>query len=117
MTDSTPRRDSTDLVASILLLVVLVTAALIASTFGLFLGFASDACGTGTCDYALLNAGGALALFGPLVVGVAGLVVTIVRLVRRRRAYWVPLAAIITIAAVWWSGFGVVELAVQGSVS
>jgi hypothetical protein len=104
-----------DVVVTIVLLVLLPLLALAASYAGVLLAFASDACGADRCDAALMNTGFWAAVVSPWVVFVLGLVVTIVRLVRHRLAFWVPLLTIVVMAAAWFVSAAIVGAGVAAS--
>jgi len=81
-----------DVVASIILLVLGAIAFAVLAFASLFLAMMSDGCGSGTnCNYGVMTAGYFVALLVPPVVFVASAIWTIIRLVRRRLAWWVPL--------------------------
>lgn len=71
------------------------------SFISLFFAMISDGCMSGTCDYSLMTVGYLLSLAGPPVVFVAAIIWTIVRLTRRKRAWWVPLVGAAAALAVW----------------
>ncbi|MFJ4039322.1 hypothetical protein ACIPVB_14740 [Microbacterium sp. NPDC090007] len=104
-----------DVALTIVLLVLLPLLALGASYAGVLLAFASDACGADRCDIALMNLGFWAAVISPWVVLVLGLVVTIVRLVRHRLAFWVPLVTIVMMAAAWFVAAAIVGAGVSAS--
>ena len=94
-----------DLVLTIVLLVVMIGAALLASFFAVFLAFAGDSCGASTvCDYDRMSTGMLIALIGPLVVGLLARIAAVIVLVLRRLAFWIPIAGIVLIAAVFFGG-------------
>jgi hypothetical protein len=81
-------------------LLVLVAAFL--SFRGMFLGFGVDECGVVRvpCEPGLFRAGLITGFFSPWVVFVIALLLAIVLMAVRRRAFWVPLLAIaLTIGA------------------
>ena len=87
-----------DVVVSTVLLVLAVPLALVATYAGFFLVMASDSCGVSTeCSIPQITAGVGVAVVGPWV-GLLGLGVwAVVRLVRRRRAWWVSLLALLSV--------------------
>ena len=92
-----PAKDRTaDVVITIIELLLLFAGGLLLSFAGLFLVFASDSCGSGTteCSTDLIALGVAVAAGGPWVpiLGMGGWAV--VRMVRGRSAWWVPLATV-----------------------
>ncbi|MEH3079069.1 MAG: hypothetical protein PGN11_20825 [Quadrisphaera sp.] len=101
-----------------MLLLVAVAAALMATFAGFFLVMASDSCGTSLgneCSTLGLTAGVGVAALAPWA-GVLGLGVwAVVRLVRRRLAWWSALAALLAVPALWFAGAGLVWLSVGGA--
>ncbi|WP_219814072.1 DUF6264 family protein [Rathayibacter sp. AY1D9] len=84
-----------DLVLTIVLILVASAVTLLLSFFGLFFAMASDSCGgSNACDIGLIEGGMVLAAGGVWVPFLAALVVSIVLLVRRRIAFWVPVAGL-----------------------
>ena len=84
-----------DLVLTMVLILCALGATLLLSYFGLFFAMASDSCGgSNACDIGLIEGGMVLAAGGVWVPFVAALVVSIVLLVRRRIAFWVPAAGL-----------------------
>lgn len=84
-----------DIVATVVLLVVLVLGGLLTSFLGLFLVMASDSCGvTSECSEAGIVLGTAIAVAAPWIAIAAMGVWAVVRLVRRKLAWWVPMLAI-----------------------
>ena len=96
MTDgAAPRtRRTWDTVLTIVLLVVDLVTAVILSYLAIFLVFASDSCGVG-CNSDLLSFGVLLGFIAPYVAFAIALVVSIVLLVTKRRAFWVPIVAFV----------------------
>jgi glucan phosphoethanolaminetransferase (alkaline phosphatase superfamily) len=94
-----------DLVLTIVLLVVMIGAALLASFFSFFLAFASDSCGAAvTCDTDRIATGMLIAMIGPLLVGLLALIAAVVVLVLRRIAFWIPIVGIVLIVGVFVGG-------------
>lgn len=110
-----PARRGWDLVITVVLLVLLPLAALACSYAGFFLAFASDACGSVTCDYGVMNFGLWFAVLAPWVVLLLTVVVAIIRLVRHRIAFWVPLAGIALMAVTWFVAAAIVGAGVSAS--
>ena len=110
-----PRR-TWDLVLSIVLLVLSLGLGLVLFTIAPFLVMASDSCGASTvCDSGQIGAGFLVAWIGPAVVILLGIVATIVLLVVRRLAFWVPLAASLLAVGVFVLGAAIVVGGVEGA--
>ena len=94
-----------DLVLTIVLLVLMVGAALLASFLSFFLAFASDSCGaSATCDTDRIAAGMLVAMIGPLLVALLVLVAAIIVLVLKRIAFWIPIVGIMLVIGVFAGG-------------
>ncbi len=104
-----------DVVLTIVFLVLSPLAALAASYAGLFLAFAADACGSQNCNTDLMNLGLWSAVIAPWVVFLIAVVVSIVLLVTRRLAFWVPLAGMALMTALWFVSAAIVSLGVSAS--
>nr|WP_246852714.1 DUF6264 family protein [Naasia sp. SYSU D00948] len=105
-----------DLVLSIVLLSLSVLLGLLLLVMSPFLVMASDPCGAAfECDSDLMGAGFLVALIGPPLVLVAGIVTTIVLLVQRRLAFWVPLVASAVAIGVFVLGAAIVISGVPGA--
>ncbi len=104
-----------DVVLTIVFLVLSPLAALAASYAGLFLAFAADACGSQNCNTDLMNLGLWSAVIAPWVVFLIAVVVAIVLLVTRRLAFWVPLAGMALMTALWFVSAAIVSLGVSAS--
>jgi len=99
-----------DVVASIILLVLGAIAFAVLAFASLFLAMMSDGCGSGTnCNYGVMTAGYFVALLVPPVVFVAAAIWTIIRLVRRRLAWWVPLVGAAVALAAWGVGLAMMQ--------
>ncbi|MFS0794880.1 hypothetical protein [Microbacterium sp. 1P10AE] len=110
-----PARRGWDLALTIVLLVLLPLAALACSYAGFFLTFASDACGAVACDESLMNFGLWFAVIAPWGVLLVAVVAAIVRLVRHRITFWVPLAGIVLMAALWFVAAAIVSAGISAS--
>lgn len=104
-----------DIVVSCVLLAGDVVLALMMSFFGFFLAMASDPCGAMDCNTGLIGIGVLTAVILPWVVLIAAVVVSIVLLVRRRLAFWVPLVAAALIVSSWFVGAAIATAGVPGS--
>jgi hypothetical protein len=97
-----------DLVLSVVLLVLLILFSLGASYAAVFLAFAADACTAATCDYDVMNVGFWFAVVSPWVVLLLAAALTIVQLVRRRVAFWIPLVAAVLEVGLWFVAAAIV---------
>jgi hypothetical protein len=105
-----------DLVLTIVLAVLMIGAALLASFLSFFLAFASDPCGSGiTCDYDRMGTGMLIAMIGPLMVGMLALIATVIVLVLKRIAFWIPLVGIVLVVAVFVGGAALTISGVPGA--
>lgn len=99
-----------DRAATIVLLIVCGVAAAVASSLSGLLGFASDGCFEG-CDSGLIAAGMRVGAVGPWVLTIAAVLVAGVLLGRRQVAWYVPVVALVLMAAPFLIGLGIVESA------
>jgi uncharacterized BrkB/YihY/UPF0761 family membrane protein len=95
-----------DRVVTVLLLVGLALLVPIAGFMGLLTAMASDGCGANTCNGALMTLGVGTSAISSVLVGIAALVWVIVRWVRGRSTWWVPLVAVVVGAVLWALGAG-----------
>lgn len=114
---SGPRRVA-DVVASVVLLVLLAVEAVVAAMgiLLLSLGFSSCAAPGNTCDQGL---GGAVVYVGPVLVAfvsVAALVVSMVRLVKRRLTWPVPLLGAGLVVVVFFVARALADMAVTRGI-
>jgi hypothetical protein len=99
-----------DVVASSILLVLGLIGFSIVAFASLFLAMVSDGCGSGTsCDFGVMTAGYFVALLGPPLVFLATAIWTIIRLVRRSLAWWLPLVGGAAALAVWGVGVAMMQ--------
>lgn len=93
----------TDRIVAILLLVGSGAVAAALSFAGLFLVMGTDSCGTGTteCNTDLFVVGWVLTMGTPLVGFLVTAIVTIVRMTRGLRAFWVPVAGTLAYGAAY----------------
>ena len=92
-----PAKDRTaDVVVTIIELIMLGLGGVLLSFFGFFLVFASDSCGISEthCSTGQIALGVVVAAGGPWLVILGMGAWAVVRLVRRRSAWWVPLLAV-----------------------
>lgn len=97
-----------DVVLTIVLLVLLALVAAFASAIAPWFGMAGDFCRV--CDGDLMTTGMLVSLLSPWVAWLAAVVVGIVLMVRRRLAFWAPLAGFGLLLASWFLGFGLLGL-------
>ncbi|WP_107767651.1 hypothetical protein [Nocardioides terrigena] len=104
--DDLPRQTSTvERAVTALLMVGLAVLVPIASFFGIFFGVGYDGCvGDNPCDTGRLALGSAVGAVSPPVVFLATLVWVMVRIARRRSAWWVPLVGLAVGTAIWVLG-------------
>lgn len=119
-TSAPPRRPVIvwDLVPTIVLLVVMVGLALLASFFSFFLAFAGDSCGASvTCDTDRIAAGMLVAMIGPLAVALLALIAAVVVLVLKRIAFWIPILGIVLVVGVFVGGAALTASGVPSTTS
>ncbi|WP_404434398.1 hypothetical protein [Microbacterium lacus] len=80
-----------DVGVTVVLLVVDAALAFAASVMGMFLIMASDPCGVRDCSNDLIVLGWLIGMILPWIVFIVTSIVCIVRLVRRKVAFWVAL--------------------------
>ncbi|TXN31913.1 hypothetical protein FVP33_03045 [Lacisediminihabitans profunda] len=104
-----------DLVLSILLTLLGLGIGALVSLSSIFLVMAADSCGgSRECNLPQLTGGWLIAMIGPSVVMLVTLVLTVVRLVRRRMTWWLPLTGIVVELLVWWGAVSLVFASVPG---
>lgn len=104
-----------DLVLTILLLVADIVIAGAASVMGMFLVMASDPCGVRECVNELIMIGWLMGMILPWIVLIVVLVLSIVLLVKRRHAFWMPLVGAAGIVLVLFLAFAVTAAGVPGA--
>jgi hypothetical protein len=103
-----------DLVLTIVLLALMVGAGALLFFFSFFLVFASDSCGASSqCDYHRMSTGWLIAMILPIAVGLLALIATIIVLVLRRIAFWIPLVGIALMVGAFVLGAAVTASGVQ----
>ena len=105
-----------DLVITIVLLVLDGVLAAIMSFFGFFLAMAGDSCGARDCSADLIAVGLMVAVALPWIVLITVAVVSIVLLVKRRLAFWVPLVGAVLIIGSWFVGAMIASAGVPGAL-
>lgn len=104
----------TDLMASIVLVLIAVVANIIVTATAVPLVLLTDSCDL-TCNYTVIESGFIFALVVPSILTLIGIFITILRVITRKLAFWVPLA---TIAAALLSlviGTAVMILGIPGA--
>lgn len=100
-------------VADVTVSVILMSAGVLGfatlAFMSLFLVMMSDGCFGDRCNTGLMSVGWLIALAAPPVVFIAAVVWTIIRLARRKLAWWVPLAGAVLSAAIWFGGVGIMN--------
>jgi len=106
---------SDNVLATVLLFLLLLLVAAFLSFRAMFLGFWVDACGVVTipCEPGLFRAGRLAGVFSPWVIFVVALLLSIVLIAIRRRAFWVPLLAIVLAVGSHIVASVLVDLAMQ----
>jgi len=105
-----------DLVITIVLLVLDGVLAAIMSFFGFFLAMAGDSCGARDCNAAFIAIGLMVAVALPWILLIIVAVASIVLLVKRRIAFWVPLAGAVLIIGSWFVGAMIASAGVPGAL-
>lgn len=98
-----------DVTVSVILMFAGVLGFATLAFMSLFLVMMSDGCFGDRCNASLMSAGWLIALGVPPVVFVAAVVWAIVRLVRRRIAWWVPVAGAVLGVSIWFIGVGMMN--------
>jgi hypothetical protein len=109
-----PERNVPDLVLTIVLLALTAALGAAVSVMGLFLVMASDSCGASSeCDSNLIGLGVLFAVVAPWLCWIPALVVVIVRQVKHRLTWWVPVLAGVAYVPVVVGAFLVVNAGVR----
>lgn len=107
-------RNVPDLVVTIVLLALTAALGAAVSFMGLFLVMASDSCGASSeCDSNLIGLGVLFAVVAPWLCWIPALVVVIVRQVKHRLTWWVPVLAGVAYVPVVVVAFLVVNAGVR----
>lgn len=94
-----------DVVLTIVFLVGLVVLTAFASFMGLFLVMASDSCGVRDCSTELITIGWLVGTLLPWVVLIAAAIVSIVFMVKRKLAFYIPLLGAVGVGGALVLGF------------
>ncbi|MFJ3958821.1 DUF6264 family protein [Arthrobacter sp. NPDC090010] len=98
-----------DLIATIILIVVGVVGFAFLGFLTLFLSMMSDGCYADRCNTGLMSAGWLIALAVPPAVFVGAVIWTVIRLARRKTAWWVTLASAGLSILIWAAGAGLMQ--------
>ena len=104
-----------DVAVTVILLVIDAALAFAASVMGMFLIMASDPCGVRDCGNDLIVLGWIIGMVLPWLVLIATGIIAIVRLVRRKLAFWVALLGALGIALALLIAFMVTAAGVPSS--
>ncbi|GAA3027715.1 hypothetical protein GCM10010462_13130 [Microbacterium dextranolyticum] len=99
-----------DVVASVILMVAGVIGFGLLAFMSLFLVMMSDACYNDRCNTGVMSVGWLIAMAGPPLVFVAAIVWTIIRLARRKAAWWLTLAGAAVGIVLWFIGVGLMNV-------
>lgn len=103
MTSSQPPRTrrSWDTILTIVLVILFAGWAIVCAFAGVAIAFVGDSCGASAqCNTDQIGTALYVGIGGPLVIGVIIIVATIVRLVRKRLAFFVPLIGLVLAPAI-----------------
>jgi uncharacterized BrkB/YihY/UPF0761 family membrane protein len=115
-TTTQPARATWDVVLTIVLGVAGIGLVILLGFLGIFLAFASDSCGTSTCNTDQIGTGMLVAVVAPAALFLVALVIAVVRLVKKRRAFWVILVGYAVAILGWVAGAALVFTAVDGYI-
>ena len=103
MTSSQPPRTrrSWDTILTIILVILFAGWAIVCAFAGVTVAFAGDSCGASSqCNTDQIGAALYLGIGGPLVIGLVIVIATIVRMVRKRLSFFVPLIGFVLTPAI-----------------
>ena len=107
-------RATWDIIVTVVLLVLGLGIAVVGSFLGVMLAFLSDSCGASTtCDTNQIGLGITVATIGVWPPILLAIILSIVFLVLRLRAFWIPLVAIVLMAAAWAVGLSLTLSAIS----
>jgi hypothetical protein len=107
VTDTTrPAPRTGDFLGTVALLLVLYALSAVFVVLGLGIGFAAFGCADAdaVCNETTIQGASIAILFGIPAIALVATIVSIVRLVRRRIAFWVPLVATALVVGVYLVG-------------
>ncbi|WFR84513.1 DUF6264 family protein [Arthrobacter sp. Y-9] len=99
----------TDLIVSIILMIIGVVGFAFLGFLTLFLSMMSDGCYANQCNTGLMSVGWLIALAVPPAVFIGAIIWTIIRLARRKTAWWITLAGAFLAILVWAAGAGLMQ--------
>lgn len=102
MTTQPPRtRRSWDTILTIILVILFAGWAIVCAFAGVTVAFVGDSCGaSAVCNTDQIGTALYVGIGGPLVIGLIIVIATIVRLVRKRLAFFVPLIGFVLAPAI-----------------
>ena len=106
-----------DMILTIVLLVLYLAGAVVLSSLGFFVAFAGDSCGASSvCDYDAIGNATVFAIGGPWIPVLPVLIVSVILLITKRIALWVPIVGgLLSLAALIigfaWATSSVVPIA------
>ncbi|WFR84510.1 DUF6264 family protein [Arthrobacter sp. Y-9] len=98
-----------DLIVSIILIIIGVVGFAFLGFLTLFLSMMSDGCYANHCNTGLMSVGWLIALAVPPAVFIGAIIWTIIRLARRKTAWWITLAGAFLAILVWAAGAGLMQ--------
>jgi hypothetical protein len=106
-----------DFFLTIFLIFVLLVLAVIFEFLGLGLAVSTIACAdsSASCNYDFISVGSLIAIIGVPLVTLAGLVLSIVWIARRKLSFLMPLIAVVAVVGVYLLGSWIVDLAVPAA--
>jgi Family of unknown function (DUF6264) len=106
-----------DFFLTIFLIFVLLVLTVIFEFLGLGLAVSTITCADSsvTCNYDFISAGSLITIIGVPLVALAGVVLAIIWIARRKLSFVMPLIASALVIGVFLLGAGIVDLAVPGS--
>lgn len=103
-----------DMIAAIVLVLIAVIANVIVTATAVPLVLLTDSCDV-TCNYTVIESGFIFALAAPSILTLVGIFITILRVVKRKLAFWVPLATMAAAVIALVIGTSVMILGIPGA--
>ena len=103
-----------DMIASIVLVLGAVIVNIVVTGMAVWLVLLGDSCNV-TCNYTVIQGGWIFAMVAPSILTVIGIFITVFRVVRRRLAFWVPLATMGSAVVALVIGATIVILGIPGA--